>query len=357
MLTAVRRSALLCGLTLIALSAALIIRANRTPAPRSAGGPATEFSAERAMRHVRAMAERPHPTGSADNARVRAYLVAELTALGLTPEIQEATGVGTRYQVAGRVYNVLARVAGTSPRGPAVLLMAHYDGVEAAPAAGDDAAGSSMVLETLRALRAGPPLVHDVIALFTDGEEAGLLGAAAFVREHRWAADAGAGVTLNFDNRGTGGRVFMFETGAGNLDVVRVLRGAPGVSATSLMVTVYRTLPNDTDLSEVALLNGPALNFAFAAGVERYHTTEDDVAHLDPGSVQSGGAQMLALARAFGTGPLPRPHTGDAVFFDFPLLGVIYYPESWAVGLAVVAAVLVLALIPLIRRRHRHWIR
>ncbi|HEX6052655.1 MAG TPA: M28 family peptidase, partial [Gemmatimonadaceae bacterium] len=303
-------------LGLLALCTLLVRYAATPPAPVPAGAPATEFSAERALRHVREIARRPHPVGSAENARIREYLLAELRALGLAPEVHEATGVGTRYPEAGRVQNVLARLPGRTPGGLAVVLMAHYDGVAGAPAASDDAAGTAAVLETLRALTAGPPLTNDVIALITDGEEAGLLGAAAFVREHPWAKDVG--VALNFEARGTRGRSYMFETGPGNLDVVRVLSAVPDVSATSLSVTVYRMLPNDTDLSELAVLGRPALNFAFADGVERYHTAHDDVAHLDPGSLQHHGTQALALARAFGNGTLPRPTTGDAVFFDLP---------------------------------------
>lgn len=347
------RSAVATSAALVLLCAALVRDAAVPPPPLPATAPPTEFSAERAMRHVRAMAERPHPVGSAENARVREYVVAELRALGLAPEIQEATGVGTRYPTAGRVRNIIARLPGRAPGGPAVVLMAHYDGVGGGPAAGDDAAGTAAVLETLRALRAGGVLEHDVIALITDGEEAGLLGAAAFAREHPWAKDVG--VTLNFEARGTGGRSYMFETGPGNLDVARVLRGVPDVSATSLSVTVYRTLPNDTDLSAMAVLGRPALNFAFADGVERYHTAHDDVAHLDPGSVQHHGVQALALARAFGNGPLPRPVTGDAVFFDVPVLGLVVYPEAWAIPLALVALALVVAAAWRVARRPEHW--
>lgn len=341
--------AIATALALCLLSAWLVVRAARPPAPVPATAPATTFSAERAMRHVRAIAERPHPIGGGDHARVRGYVMAQLTALGLTPEVQEATGVGTRYQAAGRVRNVMARLSGTRPGGSAVLLMAHYDGVPAGPAAGDDASGSAVLLETLRALRAGPPLTHDIIALFTDGEEAGLLGAAAFVREHPWAKDIG--VALNFEARGTTGRSYMFETGPGNLDVARALRGVGDVSATSLSVTVYRTLPNDTDLSELAPLARPALNFAFADGVERYHTTSDDVAHLNPGSVQHAGTQALALARTFGDGPLPRPATGDAVFFDLPLVGLVVHPESWAMPIAIIALLLTVLLLWQLARR------
>ena len=332
---------------LFVLCALLVRRAALPPAPVPATAAATVFSAERAMAHVREIAQRPHPAGSADNARVREYVLAQLRALGLDAQVQEATGVGTRYPEAGRVRNVMARLPGRSPGGLAVVLMAHYDGVAGGPAAGDDAAGTAAVLETLRALRAGPPLAHDVIALITDGEEAGLLGAAAFVREHPWAKDVG--VTLNFEARGTTGRSYMFETGPGNLDVARVLRNVRDVSATSLSVTVYRTLPNDTDLSEMAVLGKPALNFAFADGVERYHTAHDDVAHLNPGSLQHHGAQMLTLVRAFGDGPLPRPVTGDAEFFDLPFVGLVVYPQGWALPITLVGVLLAAAAVVRVR--------
>ena len=339
----------------VALCAVLVREASQPPRPVSATAPATEFSAERALEHVKQIAQRPHPIGSADNARVRDYVMGQLRTLGLDPQLQEATGVGTRYAVAGRVQNILARMPGRTPGGPAVILMAHYDGVPGAPAAGDDGAGTAAVLETVRALKAGQPVVHDIIVLITDGEEAGLLGAAAFVREHPWAKDVG--VTLNFEARGTTGRSYMFETGPGNLDVARVLRTAGDVSATSLSVTVYRTLPNDTDLSEMATLGKPALNFAFADGVERYHTAHDDVNNLDLGSLQHHGSQMLTLARAFGDGPLPRPVTSDAVFFDLPLTGLIVYPEALALPITLVGVVLVVVALVRVRRRDPRWMR
>jgi MFS family permease len=83
------------------------------------------------------------------------------------------------------------------------------------------------------------------------------------------------------------------------------------------------------------------MNFAFADGVERYHTSRDDLGHLNPGSVQHHGNQMLSLAKTFGNGELPRPKTADGVFFDLPVIGLIVYPEWMSVPLAVVALVLV----------------
>jgi Peptidase family M28 len=317
---------------------------SRPPGAIPENAPPAAFSAERAMKHVVAIAQRPHPIGSAEHDRVRDYLVAQLSILGLEPQIQNATGVGTRSADAGRVQNILARITGGQSGGPAVLLVAHYDSVEAAPGAADDGAGIAAILETVRAVRAGAPLLHDIIVLFTDGEESGLLGAAAFVREHPWAKDVA--MALNFEARGTAGRSLMFETGPGNLDAVRVLRTVPGVTAGSMFTTIYRTMLVDTDLSE---LGTPALNFAFGDGADRYHTSHDDVAHLNIGSLQHHGQQALALAHAFANGPLPRPRTGDAVFFELPGVGLVVYSEKWAMLLALVAAAL--AVVVIIRSR------
>ena len=329
------------ALVLAAASALFVVNARRPPTPVPASAPARAFSAERAWRHVEALAARPHPIGTAAHDSARAYVERELHALGLDPELQAATGIGTRGRSAARVVNVVARVPGTARGEKAILVAVHYDGVPAGPAAGDDGAGVAAVLEMLRALGSGPPLANDLIICVTDGEEMGLLGAAAFVTEHRWAKDVA--LVLDFEARGTSGRSTMFETGANNLDVVRTLRTVSDVSTSSMMVTVYRNLPNDTDLSEFARLGQPALNFAFIGGVTRYHTPFDDAKHLDPGSLQHHGQQMLALVQRFGREPLPRPASKDAVFFDLPVVGVVWYPESWALPLALLVALAALS--------------
>jgi len=326
------------ALGLIAFCALSILRVAKPPAAVSASAPDTVFSAERAMRHVEQIAAKPHPMGTEEHDRVRDYIVQQITQLGVKPQLQVTTGIGTRYRVAGRIQNILAWLPGNEANGKAVLVVAHYDGVGAGPAAADDGAGAAALLETIRALRASKqPLAHDVIVLFTDGEETGLIGAAAFVREHPWAKDVAA--VLNFDARGTSGRSYMFETGPGNLGVVRALKSAGDVTAGSTFTTIYRTLENDTDLSEFAVLDVPGMNFAFADGVERYHTSRDDVAHLDRGSLQHHGAQMLAVTRTLANAPLPRLVTGDGVFFDFPGLGLVVYPVGLAIPLAILSLI------------------
>jgi hypothetical protein len=45
--------------------------------------PATEFSAQRAMRHIEVIATEPRPAGTEGNVRAREYIVEQLTLMGL----------------------------------------------------------------------------------------------------------------------------------------------------------------------------------------------------------------------------------------------------------------------------------
>ena len=56
----------------------------------------------------------------------------------------------------------------------------HYDSVPTSFGASHDGLGISVMLETLRTLKARVELRNDVVLLFSDGEEIGLLGAKAF---------------------------------------------------------------------------------------------------------------------------------------------------------------------------------
>src|SRR5687768_11168770 len=105
-----RAASLFTALGLVALAAGFVLYADRQPPPVvSETAPPPAFSAQRAMRHVRVVAERPHPPGSVDHARVRGYITSELTALGLDPVTQESTGFSTCGGVSGRVRNIIAR--------------------------------------------------------------------------------------------------------------------------------------------------------------------------------------------------------------------------------------------------------
>jgi hypothetical protein len=313
-----------------------------------ASAPATEFSAERAMQQVREIARTPHPAGSVEHGRVRDYLVAQLEVLGLKPSVQKTTSILAAYGVAATVENIVAekvgRMSGTEQSaGPAVLLAAHYDSVPAGPGAGDDGAGVATLLETARALVAGPPLRNDVIFLFTDGEELGLLGASAFVAEHPWRNRVG--VALNFDNRGTSGAVVMYETGPDNLPLMREFAGTvPAPRASSLAGAISKLMPNSSDFFVFNKAGLAGLNFAFIGGPENYHTRQDTAEHLDLHTLQHAGDYALPLARRLGEADLSvlnERGAAQAIYFNVGDREVVY-PQAWARPLGIAALLLFL---------------
>jgi len=324
-----------------AVLAAVALRLEPPP-PRPAGAPASEFSAARALALLREILgdEAPHPVGSEANRRVQDRILAEMDRLGLRREVQEAFACG-RFGMCATVRNLLARIPGERP-GKAVLLMAHHDSVPAGPGAGDDGSGVAIALEAARALLSGPPLPRPVILLVDDGEEGGLIGAQAFLDGHPWAREVGA--IVNLEARGTSGPSLMFQTTGDDGWLVRLLAGAlPRPAASSLFPAVYRLLPNDTDLSVFEPLRLPGVNFALIGGAARYHTPRDDLAHLDPGSLQHHGDNGLAMVRALAGADLDDPPRGNAVFFDVLGLLVVRWPEKASLPLALLAAVLALA--------------
>ena len=321
--------------------------------PLPARAPADEFSAERAMVLVWAIAQRPHPVGSPEHDRVRDYIRGQLTALDLVPAVE--SGIGTFRRKSSHVENIVARLPGTANTRP-VMLASHYDSVSRGPGAADDGHGVAVLLETLRALRSGPPLRNDVIFLFTDGEEIDMLGAALFMKDHPWRKEPS--VVLNFEARGTGGPPSMFETSAGNEWLIRDLKAAvPDANATSLAYEVYRRMPNDTDLTVFKQGGLAGLNFAFIEHPEFYHSPKDDPQHLDRSSLQEQGNYALRLTRRFGNEDLNRHGLSDAVYFPTRLTSLIIYRVGWVLPLAwgAVAGLVFVALVGW--RRRSGWLR
>jgi hypothetical protein len=343
------------ALLLLAAASIAGLRTTRPPPVRPASTPAALFSAERAMQHLATIAAEPHPTGTEAAGKVRRQIVHELEGLGFEVTVQDTTSLNDRYAawgypvVAGHVQNVVARRRGTAGP-PAVLLSAHYDSRELAPGASDDGYGTIVLLEAARALSARPPLRHDVVLLFTDGEEQGLLGAKAFVTDNPLAHDVA--VAINVDCRGDRGAGVMVQTSDPASDLVETLaRVAPNVSAASLSQEVYRRMPNDTDLTEFLRAGHAGVNFGNIDGFERYHQSTDTLANADPRTVQQLGDDALELASALGDrDALPVSATHDDVYFEAGPVFVAYDARD-ALPLGILSLVAVLAATVVARRR------
>jgi hypothetical protein len=340
----------------LALALLIAVLALQVPRPAPADAPPTAFSAGRAMIDVRAIAQRPHPVGSADHARVQALLLQRMAALGL----QTSTQTGPISQGSARYLqemggdpaaanysatNLIGVLPGRNPALPAVALMAHYDTVPMSAGAADDTTGVAAILETVRAIRARGPAERTLVVLITDAEEIGLDGARVFWGGHPLRDRIGA--VVNLEARGGGGRAMMFETGRGNAQTIALfgragVRAGGGVTSNSLAVFVYELMPNGTDFTIPKDRGVQGVNLAFIGRPEQYHAPASTPDQLDQGSVQHIGAQALETADALLRADVLPARTRNTVYAD--LFGRVVLMHAPAIGwLLWAAAALLLA--------------
>lgn len=315
--------------------------------PKSGGpqaAPISEFSTHRAVALLEKISKKPHFHGSDEHDRVRAVLIAELTKLGLSPEVQEGFVYNTQTRGLTQPANIVARMEGSEGK-DALLLLSHYDSaLVPSPGASDAGSGLVTILESLRAFKARGELPeNDIIVLFTDAEEIGLDGASLFVNEHRWASDVK--LVLNFEARGSGGPSNMIvETNGGNTKLIKAFSEAKLTHpvASSLMYSVYKLLPNDTD-STIFREEGDIDSFFFAFIDDHfdYHTSNDTVANLDIETLQHQGNYLLPLLTYFANANLDALKSGeDSVYVNIAPLGMIHYPFAYIFPMLLVAFVL-----------------
>ncbi|HXX45850.1 MAG TPA: M28 family peptidase [Candidatus Acidoferrales bacterium] len=311
------------------------------PSPKSADAPPNIFSALRAWNVLRRILgpDVPHPVGSPADDNVRANILDELARLGYQPQVQTGFACGTLASCA-TVNNVVARLDGYEP-GQSVLLAAHYDSVPAGPGDSDDGVGAACVLEIARALKSMPTPRHSVIFLLDEGEEAGLLGARAFVDSSPWAKDVRAAV--NVDARGASGPSLMFETGSANRWAVQLLaRHATRPATSSIFYTAYQYIPNDTDFTVFKAEGYQGLNFAFIDSEQLYHTPLDNSANVSLATLQHQGQNALEAIVALANADLSILPEQEAVFFDVFGRFVVRWPARrtwlWALGAMILFA-------------------
>ncbi|NLM04936.1 MAG: M20/M25/M40 family metallo-hydrolase [Clostridiales bacterium] len=255
-----------------------------------------EFSAAGAMKHVEIIAKAPHRTGTSENGVVRQYIMDELTKLGLEPEVQKAsfrTEINGQ-MISGYIYNVHAVLKGNGSSKEKILVAAHYDSTPMGPGAGDDASGVATLLESVRALKEGPSLQNDILFLFTEGEEMGLLGAKAFVEQNPLFKDIK--LALNFDAKGNTGPIIMFETGNQNGWLMKGYKKVvSNPVAYSFLSDGYKYMPNTTDFTEFKKAGLGGFNFSPIQGSHVYHNMEDTPENLNKQTLQQEGESCLSF--------------------------------------------------------------
>jgi len=301
--------------------------------------PQTEFSTLRAFQDVIQIGKAPHFVGSKAHSVVRNYIVNELQELGLEVQTQEGYSLTKDGEISWS-QNILAKISG-SGSGKALLLMSHYDSAgHSSFGASDAGSGVATILEGIRVLLTkNEPHKNDIILLFTDSEELGLNGAELFVNEHPWAKEVG--LALNFEARGSGGNSFMLlETNGGNAGLIQhFIKAKPDFPVTnSLAYSVYKMLPNDTDLTvlrEQGNING--FNFAFIDDHFDYHTANDIPANLDKETLAHQGSYLMPLLDYFKDVDLSELNSEeDLIYFNLPFGKMISYPFSWIFPMLII---------------------
>lgn len=313
------KQALAGGLALVAL-AALAWTALAPPATVSSAVTGIAPSA-RLQAHFTALAAAPRPIATPGNAQARDYVIAQLRAAGLTPDVQRATVrksvvhyFGPVHMTIGVVHNIVVRIPGTAAAAaarPALLLATHYDS-SARPIPADGVAAAAM-LEAARALHAAPPR-NDVVLLFADGEQVGGLGAKGFVEQHPLARRIG--LALNFDSTHEGPLRMADASAAGGAALAGWIGSAPELRGSSLEAALGGLRRDVPRVGPLGTLATPVL--LFAGGGAAPVQLED---------------AMLRLVRAYGATPLAQGRQAPHAWFALPGFGMVHHPVwlTWVV--------------------------
>jgi len=301
-----------------------------------------EFSNKKAFNHVQKLGHAAHSVGTDFHETAATYIIDELEKLGLDVQTQEGNSFSD-WGTFTNVKNIATRIKGTD-NSKALVLMSHYDSAgHSSKGASDAASGVATVLEGIRAfITEGTSHKNDIIILFTDGEELGLNGARLFVKEHPWTKDIG--LILNFEARGSGGPSFtLVETTDGNATLMNEFTKANPTFpvANSLAYSIYKKLPNDTDLTVFRKEAGiQGFNFAFIDDHYDYHAALDTPERLDNNTLSHQASYLMPLLAHFSNANLNNLNsTENNVYFNSPL-GMHSYPFTWILPLVFIALVL-----------------
>lgn len=344
----------------MAIAAFLTMFAFSLPDPSPANAPEERFSAERAMKVVRKLSDDIglRRNGTPGQQRAVEYLAAELGKLpGVEVEVQKVSGVAQYGQLGipfppfvYQTTNVVARLRGKSTS--AILLDAHYDTFVEGVGAGDDAMGVAAVVETVRALSAGPTPAHSIVVNLNGAEEVGMLGAAGFLR-HPFAKDVKAYLYADGSPRG---KPVIFGTGPGNpwlLDAFSSTVPSPMVSVVPAGLADSGLLLASGDFVPLHEAGLAGIDIGALNGFDTIHTPLDVPEGIHMGTFQLLGDSLLEGTRGLLQSDL-RGNVDDRGFVYYDILGLVVVTYSLATARLLAALVIALVLAALflaIRRR------
>lgn len=347
-----------------AVIAAALLAYGMFTRPSAKGVDYDGFSAARVVEDIEVISKEHHSVAHPEErAAVREYLVGRLNELGA--DTVKLFGydslVGPKNKHVTYTFDAVDVVAefapSTSIENPAYLLfVAHYDSRYSQPmpkdtvwsyGAADDGYGLGVILETVsQALEYRQDWKQGVKVLFTDAEEAGMMGMKAIWENDRYVFD-NVGFVINVEARGPWGPVLLFETCPGNEKVMDLYAKAAEYPFTySLTTVVYSFMPMLTDFT-VVKDEIPGMNFSTVADVNHYHTDKDNFSNISEKSIQHYGAQILPITMEYLTNEVYSDKNylkaeDDTTNFTIPLLGLFNFSKGMYKVLNVVIFILFL---------------
>ncbi|KAK3232427.1 hypothetical protein Dsin_004308 [Dipteronia sinensis] len=321
------------------------------------------FSEIEAMKHVKALTDLgPHPVGSDVLDQAVQYVLTASEEIKKTSHWEVDVEVDFFHSKSGAnrlvsgvfkgrtlVYSDLSHVVVrilpkyVSEAGEnAILVSSHIDTVFSAEGAGDCSSCVAVMLELARGISQwAHGFKNAVIFLFNTGEEEGLNGAHSFVTQHPWSSTVRLAIDL--EAMGIGGKSGIFQAGPDPwaLENFALVAKYPSGQITAQDLFSSGAITSTTDFQiykEVAGLSG--LDFAYTDNSAVYHTKNDKLDLIQPGSLQHLGENMLAFLLQIGpSSHLPRSNAVEeegktdheaAIFFDILGTYMILYRQRFA---------------------------
>ena len=253
------------------------------------------------------------PSGrhAADARRARDYVIDQLKLYGYEVRVQDTDARRPELGLTARVSNMIARPAGQTSRSDRHPLSLRF-GPEIAGRA-DDGFGVAVSLEAAR-LIAARPRPWSTFVLVTDGEEVGLMGAAALVTDREVAT--GCRPTSTSSPPDPAGPAMLFETGPGNSWLTRRGRGGAASARRIVRARDLQAAAERHRLLHSARHDIPGLNFATVGDSYAYHTARDTPERLARARCEARRERRRdrrgAAAHGHPRSALPR----DATYFD-----------------------------------------
>ncbi|CAM8889096.1 unnamed protein product [Rhodiola kirilowii] len=204
----------------------------------------------------------------------------------------------------------------------AILISSHIDTVFTTSGAGDCSSCIAVMLELARGVSHwAHGFKNAVIFLFNTGEEEGLNGAHSFVTQHPWSSTVRMAVDL--EAMGIGGKSSIFQAGPHPLAIENFASAAKYPSGQIIAQDLFGSglIKSATDFQiyrDVAGLSG--LDFAYVDNSAVYHTKNDKMKFLKPGSLQHLGENMLAFllqtARSSKLEADEKAGSDPSIYFD-----------------------------------------